>query len=224
MPVLKFRDGREYKNFNWLLPSLVFGYEGVDGLKTGSTDYAKYNVTATAKKGDKRYIAVIMKSETKNSRFTEARSLLDYAFGNFSTEEVLPENYAVKNNKTIDVIKGKEDKVSIGTKEAVTLTVKNGEQGNYVTKLVLDKKKLNKDGELTAPVKKGDKVGYISLETKDGKPVTFITSTGESQLKVDVVANETVEKANWFVLALRGIGSFFSNVWDSVSDTVKGWF
>ena len=224
MPSLKFRDGREYKNFNWLLPSLVFGYEGVDGLKTGSTDYAKYNVTATAKKGDQRYIAVIMKSETKNSRFTEARSLLDYAFGNFSTEEILPANYVVDKNKSLNVTKGKEDKVNISTNEAVNLTIKNGEKENYVAKLVLDEKKLNKDGELTAPVKKGDKVGYVTLETKDGKPVTFITSDGSDQVKVDVVATETVEKANWFVLAMRGVGSFFGNVWDSVSDTVKGWF
>ncbi|ELW9008223.1 D-alanyl-D-alanine carboxypeptidase, partial [Campylobacter upsaliensis] len=67
MPSLKFRDGREYKNFNWLIPSLIYGYEGVDGLKTGSTDYAKFNVTATAQKENQRYIVVIMKSESKDS-------------------------------------------------------------------------------------------------------------------------------------------------------------
>ncbi|WP_226793888.1 D-alanyl-D-alanine carboxypeptidase family protein [Bacillus sp. B1-b2] len=224
MPVLKFRDGREYKNFNWLLPSLVFGYDGVDGLKTGSTDFAKYNVTVTATKGDQRLIAVIMKSETINSRFTEARKLLDYAFGNYSSEEILPTDYVIDKNKTIGVTKGKEDKVSISTNDAITLTIKNGEKENYVAKLVLDEKKLNKDGELTAPVKKGDKVGYVTLETKDGQTVPFITSDGEDTIKVDVVANETVEKANWFVLAMRGIGSFFGNVWDSVSNTVTGWF
>ena len=49
-PVLKFRDGRDYKNFNWMLPGLVFEYQGVDGLKTGSTDFAGYGFTATAKK------------------------------------------------------------------------------------------------------------------------------------------------------------------------------
>ena len=32
-PVLEFR-GVEYKNFNWMLPGLIFEYDGVDGLKT----------------------------------------------------------------------------------------------------------------------------------------------------------------------------------------------
>lgn len=224
MPRLKFRDGRTYDNFNWLLPSLVFGYKGADGLKTGSTDYAGYNVTATAKRGDQRIIAVIMKGETKNSRFTEATKLLDYGFNNFTSEEILPAGYTVKGNETVKVTKGKEDSVKIQTSDAVNLVIKKEDKENYVAKLVLDKKKLNSKGELAAPVKKGDKVGYITLETKDGNAVPFLTSDGSEKASVDVVAAETVEKANWFVLAMRGVGSFFANIWDSVSSTVKGWF
>lgn len=224
MPKLKFRDNRTYANFNWLLPSLVFGYEGADGLKTGSTDYAGYNVTATAKRGDQRIIAVIMKSETKNSRFTEATKLLDYGFNNFSTEEVLPAGYTVKGNESLKVTKGKEDTVKIQTSDAVNLMIKKTDKENYVAKLVLDDKKVNSNGEIAAPIKKGDKVGKVTLETKDGKAVQFLTSDGEKKASVDVVAAETVEKANWFVLAMRGVGSFFANIWDSVSSTVKGWF
>ena len=33
VPRLKFRDGRTYDNFNWMLPGLIYEYEGVDGLK-----------------------------------------------------------------------------------------------------------------------------------------------------------------------------------------------
>lgn len=223
-PSLKFRDGREFKNFNWLLPDLVYGYEGVDGLKTGSTDYAGFNVTATAKRGDQRYIVVIMKSDTKDTRFSEARKVLDYAFNNFVSEEMLPANYVFEKNKALNVVKGKDNQVGINTKDAIQLVIKNNEKENYQPKLVLDEKKLNDDGELTAPVKKGDVVGYVTLETKDGKPVSFITKDGEEKTRVDVVATETIEKANWFVLAMRGVGSFFSNVWTSVSTTVKGWF
>lgn len=224
MPSLKFRDGREYKNFNWLLPSLVFGYEGVDGLKTGSTDYAGYNVTATAKRGDQRYISVVMKGKTKNTRFSESIKILDYAFGNFAKEEVLPANFTIKNNKILKVVKGKEDSVKISTDKAIHLIVKNGEKENYQTKLTLDEKKLNNNGELTAPVKKGEKVGTLTLQTKDGKEIEFLTTDGKKTVTVDVIATEEVEKANWFVLAIRGIGGFFSDVWDSASTAVKGWF
>ena len=54
MPVLKFRDGREYKNFNWMLPTLIYAYEGVDGFKTGSTEFAGDGFTATAERNGQR--------------------------------------------------------------------------------------------------------------------------------------------------------------------------
>ena len=82
--------------------------------------------------------------------------MFDYAFSNFSTEEILPKNYQVKGNETLPVVKGKENQVKISTKEALKLVIKNGEKENYKPVLVLDKKLLNKDGKLTAPIKKGD--------------------------------------------------------------------
>jgi D-alanyl-D-alanine carboxypeptidase (penicillin-binding protein 5/6) len=99
--------------------------------------------------------------------------------------------------------------------------LKNGEKDQFKPVLVIDKKKLNEDGELTAPLKKGDKVGYIKLEGKDGQELQFINGKVP---QVDVVIGEDVEKANWFVLTMRGIGGFFGDVWGSISSTVKGWF
>lgn len=224
IPKLKFRDGREYPNFNWMLSGLIFQYEGVDGLKTGSTDFAGFGFTATAEKNGQRFITVIMKSKTIEQRFTETRKLLDYAFGNFSKEEIVPENYVVKGKETIPVVKGKKDKVNIQTKDAIQLVVDSKNEDDYTYKLVLDKKKLTKNDELTAPVKKGDKVGYLTIEPKSDETIQFLTKEGEKTIKVDVVASEDIEKANWFVLMMRGIGGFFGDLWSSVSTTVKGWF
>ena len=75
---------------------------------------------------------------------------------------------------------------------------------------------------MTAPIKKGAKVGYITVETKDGEPIEFLDA--KSPAKVDLIAAEDVEKANWFVLTMRGIGGFFADIWNSISSTVKGWF
>ncbi|NMD72777.1 D-alanyl-D-alanine carboxypeptidase [Bacillus sp. DNRA2] len=224
-PKLNFaKDGKEYPNFNWMLPGLIFEYKGVDGLKTGSTDFAGYCFTATAERNGQRFISVVMKASSKDTRFTETRKVLDYAFNNFGEEQVLPKHYQVKGTKTLPVIKGKGDNVKIYTKDAIDLVVKNGEKDNYKAVLVLDKKKLTKNGELTAPVKKGDKVGYVTLEPKNGEDFGFINSDPSKGIKVDVIAAENVEKANGFVLMMRGIGGFFGDVWGSVSSTVKGWF
>lgn len=224
MPELQFRDGRTYKNFNWMLPGLIFEYEGVDGLKTGSTDFAGAGFTATAEKNGQRYIAVIMKAATKDERFTEMRKVLDYAFGNFTEEEIVEKGYQVKNQTSLPVTKGKADEVSIESKESISMVVKNGEKDQYKTVLTLDKDKLNEDGELTAPVKKGDKVGTLTIEPTEGEGLGFLTEDGQKQITVDVIATEDVEKANWFVLMMRGIGGFFGRLWDSASSAVKGIF
>jgi serine-type D-Ala-D-Ala carboxypeptidase (penicillin-binding protein 5/6) len=223
-PSLKFKDGREYKNFNWMLPGLIYQYEGVDGLKTGSTDFAGYGFTATAKKNGQRYISVVMKADSKDSRFSETRKILDYAFNNFTKEEIVKKNHQVKGKKTLPVTKGKEDSVKIQSKDPITMAVKNGEKDQYEPVLVLDKKKLNKNGELTAPIKKGEQVGYMTVKSKNDDKISFLTEDGQKQIQVPVVAAENVEKANWFVLMMRGIGGFFGDLFGGVADTVKGFF
>ena len=221
VPRLKFRDGRTYDNFNWMLPGLIYEYEGVDGLKTGSTEFAGACFTATAEKNGQRYISVVMKTDSKNSRFTETKKVLDYAFNNFTTEEILEKGYQDKSQKTVGVSKGKEDSVAIKTNKAVELVVKNGEEENVKTKLVINKDKLDEDGNLVAPVKKGDKIGYVTVETDNN----YGTITGDSKgVRVDVVAAETVEKANWFVLSMRAVGGFFGDMWGSITGAVKGLF
>ncbi|MGE7763622.1 D-alanyl-D-alanine carboxypeptidase family protein [Peribacillus sp. NPDC097895] len=218
---LKFRDGKEYPNFNWMLPGLIFEYKGVDGLKTGSTDYAGYGHTGTVIRNGQRYITVVMKSTNKNERFADSTKLMNYAYATFKKEKVLPANYQVKGEETLSVIKGKEKNVKIQSEKAVELLVENGEKDNYKTDLVIDKNKLNKDGKLTAPIKKGEKLGYITVTPKKGESYGYIN--GEP-VKVNVVAAESVEKANWFVLSMRAVGGFFGDVWSSVASTVKGWF
>ncbi|PLT27672.1 serine hydrolase [Peribacillus deserti] len=222
IPKLKFRDGEIYPNFNWMLPGLNYEYDGVDGLKTGSTDFAGYCFTATAERDGQRFISVIMKADSKDSRFTETKKILDYGFNNFKEEQLLPAKYQVKGKKTLSVDKGKEDSVKIVTKAPVKMVIRNGEKKNYQPALVLDKKKLNENGELTAPVKKGETVGYITVKPKDGQDFGFLLD--HSQNRVEVIAAESVEKANWFVLSMRGVGSFFGNVWSNAASAIKGLF
>ncbi|PLR89839.1 D-alanyl-D-alanine carboxypeptidase family protein [Bacillus sp. T33-2] len=224
MPELNFKDGRVYKNFNYMLPGLVFEYNGVDGLKTGSTDFAGYCFTATAKKDDQRLISVVMKTSSKDERFAETEKILNYGFNNFSKEEIVKKNYQEKSQKSLPVVKGKEDKVKIHSKDAISSVIKNGEKDQYKPVLVLDKKKLNKDGELTAPIKKGEKVGYLKLEPKNGQSISYLTEEGQRSIQADVVAAESIEKANWFVLMMRGVGGFFGDVFGSAASAVKGLF
>ena len=70
----------EMVNRNEMLNGLHFSYEGMDGLKTGYTDEAGYSFVGTAKRGEKRFISVVLNTADNNERFLETKTLLDFAF------------------------------------------------------------------------------------------------------------------------------------------------
>ncbi|MFC0023774.1 serine hydrolase [Neobacillus cucumis] len=234
-PKMVFREGTSDQinmiNWNWMLPSLDYGYEGMDGLKTGTTDFAGYCFTGTASRNGQRFITVVQNAKDASgsqggykARFEETRKMMDYAFSNYSNVKLVSKHYQVKGQKTLPVLKGKENQVKIYTKSALNMVVLNGEEKNYQPVLVLYKNKVNAKGELTAPIKKGETVGYVTLKPKNGEKTSFLTAEGQKKAQVDVVAATDVEKANWFVLMMRGIGNFFGDVFSGIGTTVKGWF
>jgi serine-type D-Ala-D-Ala carboxypeptidase (penicillin-binding protein 5/6) len=217
----------EMENWNWMLPGLVYEYEGMDGLKTGTTDLAGYCFTGTAERNGMRYITVVMDAQPNegenpyHARFAQTANLMNYAFNNFTMEEIFPANYEVKGKKVIPVEKGKEKEVAIHTKEPLKMVVKNGEK-EFKPKLVLNKEKLNEEKQLTAPVKDEEQVGYLTVES--GDELGFITDKASGNGQVAVVTADAVEKANWFTLSMRAVGGFFSDIWSGITSTVKGWF
>ncbi len=63
---------------------LIGHFEGCDGIKTGFTYHAGFNLTATAKRGDMRLIAVVLGAPSNPGRFREAARLLEWGFDNFT--------------------------------------------------------------------------------------------------------------------------------------------
>ncbi|MGG1165705.1 serine hydrolase [Bacillus mycoides] len=194
------------ENWNWMLPGATFSYEGADGLKTGSSDTAGYGFTITAKRGDLRLISVIIKTKSMDERFTESRALIEYGFNNFEKQKLKVD----KNNK-ISVVKGKEDYVTVAPEKEVTVVTAKGNKAPYKISAEADKS-LAEDGHLVAPIKKDAKVGSIVLESTD--KYGFLDEN--KSMKVTAKTTEEVEKANWFVLTMRSIGDFFSNLWSKV--------
>ena len=68
--------GHRYRNHNRLL----FGYKGTDGIKTGYTRAAGFNLTASVKRDDKHLVAVVLGGRTGSQRDAAMRSLLDKSF------------------------------------------------------------------------------------------------------------------------------------------------
>ncbi|MGH8012420.1 MAG: D-alanyl-D-alanine carboxypeptidase family protein [Candidatus Binataceae bacterium] len=80
-------DGGRYilRNTNYLVGRL----DGCDGLKTGFTMMAGFNLTATAMRGNMRLISVVLGAPSNPARFSQSAKLLDWGFDNFERVAVL---------------------------------------------------------------------------------------------------------------------------------------
>lgn len=208
-------DANKMDNWNWMLPGLVFGYEGVDGLKTGDTDAGGCSFTATAKRGNLRFISVVMKTASKTARFQETKKLLDYAFSNFSEKQIFPAGYKVSGKTEIPVIKGRQKEVGIAAKSPLSIVVKNGEENDYTPSLVLDASMM-KNGELPAPLKNGQTVGYLTVNYKGSINYGYLTADGKTNEQVPVVTTSAVKKANFIILFFRAIGNLIARAFKHI--------
>lgn len=173
----------------WLVNTnkLVRFYPGVDGLKTGFTNEAKYCLTATAKKDNMRVIAVVFGEPTPKDRNAEISKMFDYAFSQYQTQPLFEKGASVGK---AEISKGKAKEVEAMTNEPISLLAKKGEKLDGIEKKV----KIDK---LKAPVKKGDTIGKLVVE-KDGKTLS----------ETPLIAKEDVPQASFWQLYKRAFGMF----------------
>ncbi|MCO7175280.1 D-alanyl-D-alanine carboxypeptidase family protein [Sporolactobacillus kofuensis] len=206
-------------NWNYMLPGFgvnmdKFKYEGVDGLKTGHTDLAGYCFTGTVNRNGHRLISVVMGTSSDAQRFEQTRALFDYGYQQFSEKALAKKNQLIKGQKAVAVHNGKQDQVKVAFGKSYSTAVANGEKVSTKFKVVLDRSKLNKDGQLEAPVKKGETIGYATPVSKGNAQYGQLYDNNN---KIPVIAAEQVDKNNWFVRLFKGIGSVFGSLFSWIA-------
>ncbi|HLR73985.1 MAG TPA: D-alanyl-D-alanine carboxypeptidase family protein [Virgibacillus sp.] len=181
------RKGEE--NEFWLVNTnkLVRFYSGVDGLKTGYTNEAKYCLAATAKRDDMRVIAVVMGSDTVKERNATISQMLDYAFNHFETKKLFDKGDTITS---IRLLKAENKNIPIVASESVSTLYKKGESIDDITQMV----ELNETFDL--PLQIGDQVGTLTVKQGD-------EMLSETPLTVDQQVNE----ATYFTLLKRAMQS-----------------
>ena len=163
---------------------LIRFYNGATGLKTGSTSRAGFCMSATAMREGLHLIAVIMGSDTRDTRNEAAKQLLDYGFANYS----LYDNPGGEAGKT-SVIGGVKNSCA-GTYPSYTRLMPKGKNKSIQTEILMDER-------IPAPVQTGDRIGTVRY-----------LSDGDVLHEEAIVASENVEKITFGGLFLRMLGMF----------------
>ncbi len=151
------RDGQfQLSNTN----KLIRFYEGATGLKTGSTDSARYCISATAEREGMELIAVVMKGETADKRNADAKALLNYGFANFTP--YTPDLSAAL--APLPVRMGKSETVAVQAEEVPPVVVAKEKLEGVQTEIHLPE-------SVEAPVEAGQELG--TAEVCDGENVLF---------------------------------------------------
>jgi serine-type D-Ala-D-Ala carboxypeptidase (penicillin-binding protein 5/6) len=149
----------------------------VDGMKTGFTEAAGYCLVASAKRGPRRLLSVLLGSTSESTRAQESQKLLNWGFQFFDAVKLYAGGATAKE---IEVWKGTQSSLKAGFRSDLLVAVPKG-QGDRL------KAELLSLSPLVAPVAAGTRVGNLRV-TLDGKPL------GE----YPVVALEAVEAAGFF--------------------------
>lgn len=150
----------------------------VDGIKTGHTESAGYNLVASATEGQMRLISAVLGGHSMKGRENESRKLLTWGFRFFETVAPLK---AGKEFAAEPVWFGDSDSVKLGVDSDAYLTIPRGRMKDLKASYVLDNQ------ELHAPLAKNQRVGTINFQL-DGKTI---------EQRPLVVLNE-VKEGNFF--------------------------
>ena len=149
---------------------LIRSYQGITGLKTGTTTAAGSCISATAERGGLRLIAVVLGAGSTDDRFRDAAALLDYGFAGWSV--TVPESPELP---PVPVAGGMRDQVETRAGEMPEILMESAAGGEIEEKIFWRE-------NLTAPVKEGDVVGRIDY-----------CRGGEVLAQVDITAAGDVE-------------------------------
>ena len=155
---------------------LLYSMQYADGLKTGHTEEAGFCLTASAKKGDRRLISVMAGMESNKERSAESNKVMAWGFREFDNYTLLQKGRKIA---TVPVWQGKEKEVDLIVSEDVRQTLHRSRMSKIKMTAIYEK-------PIKAPIKKGDKLGFIKVQYDTDQTKEF-----------PLVANKDIKAVSW---------------------------
>ncbi len=161
---------------------LLWSDHTVDGLKTGFTKKAGYNLVASANRVNMRLVSVVLGSTGTEARTSQTQKILDYGFRFFETQ-------TLKDfTKQVPISSATEDMLKVGSVGKASFTLARGQ-------FKLSDQVIQLNSDLSAPISKGDKIGNLLIQFE-----------GKTTAKIPLIALEDAEQAGFFSRMLEKVG------------------
>ena len=174
-----FNDIKQYSR-----NKLLYLDESVDGIKTGYTKKAGYCLVSSAKRGKRRLISVVMGAKSPEQRTNISKSLIEYGFRFYETHKVYKSQDIIH---TARIFNGEKKELKLGVLEDQFIAIPRRSLKKIRNTFVID-------SNLTAPIAKGENVGYVMMK----------------------INNEVVTKINLYSLEDIKLGSAYRRTLDSI--------
>ncbi|MEX2356223.1 MAG: D-alanyl-D-alanine carboxypeptidase family protein [Thermaerobacterales bacterium] len=161
---------------------LVRRLEGVDGLKTGHTSRAGFGMSLTGRRGDTRFVVVVMGYEQRPQRDEDAAKLLNWAFSQW---EAVPIIKAGETVHRLPIDEGVSEQVDLVAADDFSVLIPRGQSSDLEQELTVPERRL-------APVERAQSLGRLEVMHKD-----------KSLGTVELVARQHVERLSLSVMWLR---------------------
>jgi D-alanyl-D-alanine carboxypeptidase (penicillin-binding protein 5/6) len=162
---------------------------GADGLKTGHTAEAGYGFTGSAEQNGRRLVMVVAGLGSFNQRIDESVKFMNWGFRAWKAQPLFAAGKEVAQAK---VQLGAEETVPLIAPRNLAVTLPAGTSGGMKVKVVYD-------GPIKAPIRKGQHVADLVVQTGDTPPQTM-----------PLIAGAAVEEAGFFGRLWAGLASLFA--------------
>lgn len=152
---------------------LLWADPTVDGLKTGHSSAAGYCLIATAKRGPRRLISVVLGTASEDARARDSLNLLNWGYTAFDAVKLYDKGQAISQ---LRVFKGAQNTVGAGFNEDFVVSVPRGMADKVAAQLVSRQ-------PLLAPIAAGSPVGTVKL-TVAGQPWGEFPVVAQSEVPV----------------------------------------
>jgi D-alanyl-D-alanine carboxypeptidase (penicillin-binding protein 5/6) len=137
----------------WLDPN-------VDGVKTGHTENAGYCLVASAKRGQRRLLSVVLGTGSDSTRAQESQKLLNFGFQFYDSARLYEKGQTITQ---LEVWKGSESRLKAGVASDLYITVPKGQADKLKADMISQQ-------PLVAPISPGQRVGTVRVAF-DNRPV-----------------------------------------------------